>query len=216
MFLGHYALAFAAKKVSPKSSLGLTLMAANFLDLIFPLFVLLGLESIQIKAELQGLMPFEFYYPYSHSLLMSVLWGGLLGGISYFVQKNLRQTLVLFFLVVSHWVLDFIAHRPDMPVLIGGPFLGLYLWRSLSLIVIFELGLFCIGLGLYIQNAGWTSARRKWELGVLVGLFILIYIGSLLGPPPPNPMAFAISGNLQWLFVVYGFWLDQNEILHES
>lgn len=209
MFLGHYAVAFGAKKIDPKISLGTLFLSANFLDLIYPFFVLIGVENIQVNKDFVGLMPYEFYYPYSHSLIMAIVWGILVGVVFCIPSQKIKKMSLLFFLVISHWVLDFISHRPDIPVFLNGPHYGLFLWRNLILTITVEMSLFLLGLSLYVKTKGWKGLQKKWTFVLLVGLLLVIYAGSIFGPPPPNTTAFAISGLLQWLFVGWGYWFDR-------
>src|SRR4029077_9784008 len=88
MVIGHYAVAMAAKRVAPRTSLGTLVAAAILLDLIWPLLVLLGIEIVTITPGVTAVTPLTFVsYPYSHSLLMSIVWGLLFAG-GYFVARR--------------------------------------------------------------------------------------------------------------------------------
>ena len=115
MFIGHFAVAFAAKKVAPKVSLGTLVLAAVFLDVVWPVLVLLGIERFRIVPGFTANNPFDFvYYPWSHSLLMTIAWS-LLIALGYFGLNRDRVGAVwVGILVASHWVLDFVSHRPDI------------------------------------------------------------------------------------------------------
>jgi len=115
MFIGHYGLGLASRKIKESPSLALLFIAAQLLDLLWPVFVLLGIETLQIETGNTKLTPLNFIsYPYSHSLLISIFWGFLLGLIYFFITKNRKGSILLFGLVFSHWILDFITHRPDL------------------------------------------------------------------------------------------------------
>src|SRR5262245_23998808 len=118
MFIGHFALGFGAKRLSPAVSLGTLFLACQLADLIWPTLVLLGVERLAIDPGNTAFTPLNFIsYPYSHSLVALVLWGVLLGGLFVVTGRAALSTGVLIAaLVVSHWVLDFISHRPDMPL----------------------------------------------------------------------------------------------------
>src|SRR5258708_2471226 len=147
MFIGHFALAFAAKKAAPKVSLGTLFVATQWLDILWPLYLMLGAEHFRIRAGITRVTPFEFYdYPLSHSLAMALAWAGAFGLAALIRRKGLRSAGILAALVVSHWVLDVVAHVPDMPVLPQGPYWGLGLWNSRWGTILVEGGLFIFGI----------------------------------------------------------------------
>ena len=122
MFLGHFGVAFAAKKAAPKTSLGTLVFAAQFADMLWPILLLLGVERVRIVPGLLPASPFDFTsYPISHSLVAQLGWGALLGLIYFAIRRDARSALLVGGLVPTHWVLDFVAHRPDMPIYPGGP-----------------------------------------------------------------------------------------------
>src|SRR5689334_20073940 len=113
MFLGHFGVALGAKRAAPKVSLGTLLIAAQFADLLWPTLLLLGIEKVEIRPGITKMTPLDFiHYPYSHSLLMGIVWGILLGGIFWLFTKDSRDAIVISLCVVSHWMLDLIVHRP--------------------------------------------------------------------------------------------------------
>src|SRR5208282_4744351 len=117
MFLGHYGIGLAAKKIAPKTSLGLLLAAAQWLDILWPIFLILGIEHVRITPGITAVTPLEFYdYSLSHSLLMAGIWALLWGLVAYALKANWKITLILPGLVLSHWLLDFLVHRPDLPL----------------------------------------------------------------------------------------------------
>src|SRR5262245_61865662 len=122
MFLGHLALGFAAKRATPRVSLAMLMLAAQLADTIWAVFVALGIEQVRIDPGNTVFTPLHFVsYPYSHSLVTLLLWGVVVGLVYRGVAGGRRTFLVLGALVVSHWVLDFVTHRPDMPIYPGGP-----------------------------------------------------------------------------------------------
>src|ERR1700726_1672665 len=121
MFLGHFGVAFAAKKVAPKTSLGTLVFAAQFADMLWPILLLLGLEKVRIVPGLLAASPFDFTsYPISHSLVAQVGWGAILGIAYFMVRRDGRSGLIVGIIVPTHWVLDFIVHRRDLPIYPGG------------------------------------------------------------------------------------------------
>ena len=216
MFLGHYGVGLASKKIEPRASLGTYAMAAVFLDLLWPVFLLLGLEHVKIDPGNTVVTPLNFYdYPYSHSLLMSVVWSLLFGGIYYLIKKNKKTSIVLGVCVFSHWILDFIVHRADLPLAPGiETFFGLGLWNSLPATLIVELFIFLGGVYLYLKTTKAKDKIGNFSLWGFVLLLLAIYAMNLFsGTLPPNTNALAFSALGQWLFVAWAYWIDKHRII---
>ena len=211
MFLGHYAVAFAAKRAAPRSSLGILVLAAEWLDEIWPIFLLLGWERVRIVPGLMAASPLDLeHYPISHSLLAVIGWAALLGAVYYAVRRYGRGAWVVALAVASHWVLDVVAHRPDLPLWPGGPKLGLGLWNSVPATLLVELALFGLGLWLYF---GATRARDRigrWGAWALAAFLLASYLGSGFGPLPPDARTLAFSALSLWIFVPWAWWVDRH------
>ena len=213
MFLGHFALAMAAKKIAPKASLGTLVLSAQFADCLWPVLLLLGLEHVRIVPGTTRVTPLDFIsYPISHSLLPQSAWGFLLGGAYFLWRRDLRTALVVAALLPTHWLLDYLAHRPDMPLYPGGPKVGLGMWSSLSLTLSVEFGLFLIGLLLYLR-ATRSQGPASYGLWSLVLFLAAVYAASVLGPPPPNVRIVALSALALWLIVPWTAWADRQREL---
>jgi len=211
MFLGHFAVALAAKKAAPKASLGTLVFAAQFADMLWPLLLLLGIEQVRIVPGLLPASPFDFTsYPVSHSLVAQLGWGALLGTIHFMVRRNARSALLLALLVPSHWLLDFIAHRPDMPIYPGGASYGLGMWNSLPLTIVVEYALFAAGTAVYLSVTRGKDRAGNLALWSLLGLLAVLYPASLFGPPPPSVQALAWSVIGIWLTVPWAAWADRH------
>jgi len=176
MFVGHLAVALAAKRVEPRAPLGTLVAAAFALDLIWPMLLLAGIEMVRIDPGNTAFTPLAFdYYPWSHSLSMAIVWAVAAGRVAAAVLKQARPGLIIGLTVVSHWVLDFFMHRPDLPLWPGGPKAGLGLWNSIPLTLLVEGALFAAGVAFYLRatrareagSAGPTPARsrrtRRWR-----------------------------------------------------
>ena len=210
MFIGHYALGLASGKFKNPPSLVIMFVAVQFLDLLWPILVLFGIESLEIDPGNTKMTPLDFtYYPYSHSLLMAMIWALLFGGIHWLVKRNKNHAILLGALVFSHWLLDFLTHRPDLPL---SPFsdlkLGLGLWNLPLAGISLELGLFLLGTFLYYKYA---KPKRRLAFWLLIAFFLVIHLMNLFGPPPPNTMAVAWSANLMWLFVLWAWWIEKEK-----
>lgn len=211
MFIGHFAVGFASKKFSPQLSLGTAFIACQLLDLLWPIFLLTGIERAEISPGITALTPFDFvYYPYTHSLLFAFLWSVVFAGGYYLLRRDSRGSLVCALLVLSHWLLDLLVHRPDLPIYPGGPVAGLGLWNQPVLETVIELSMFTLGVISYLSQTDAKDKIGKYALASLILLFVLIHAANILGPPPPDMTSVAIAGNLMWIFVVMGFWIDRH------
>jgi membrane-bound metal-dependent hydrolase YbcI (DUF457 family) len=215
MFLGHFGLGFGTKKAVPEISLGTLFLACQLADLLWPTLLLLGLERVEIEPNATKMTPLNFVsYPYSHSLLMLCVWGVAFGAIYAGIRRSRwRAAFALALLVVSHWVLDVVTHRPDMPLTVNGTArLGLGLWSSVPGTLAAESILFFGGVVVYARS---TVARdRVGSIGLwsLVAFMVLVYLASLFGPPPPSTSALAWSAQAIWLLVVWGYWVDSHRL----
>lgn len=212
MFIGHFGVGFAAKEVDSKPSLGTLFIAAQFLDLLWPLFLLFGIEKVKIDPGNTAMTPLNFtYYPYSHSLLMAMVWAVLFGGIYFIFRKNIRGSLLLGGLVVSHWILDFFVHRPDLPLWPGSDFkVGLGLWNSVAIAIILESLIFIAGVTIYLRVTHSKNKTGTIALWALLIFLILVYVMNIFGPPPDAVQPIAILGLSQWLLVAWAYWIDRN------
>ena len=214
MFIGHFAAGFAAKGIDQKLSLGTLFLASQFIDLLWPIFLITGLEHVKLDPGNTAFTPLDFvYYPFSHSFLSVLVWSCLFGYIYFLIRKNARGAVLLGALVMSHWILDLITHRPDLPLTIWSDFkVGFGLWNSVLFTIMLEGGIFIFGVILYLK-----ITRAKGKIGVialwsLLVFLVAMYAGNLLGPPPPSAEPIAFVGLAQWLLVGWGYWIDNNRI----
>lgn len=211
MFIAHHAAAFAAKPLVPRVSLGILFGAALLLDLIWPLLLLLGIENVRVAPGITAFTPLDFYdYPITHSLLTVLGWSLGAAILAFLFRRSAREAFVVGFVVLSHWVLDFIAHRPDLPLWPGGPKAGLGLWNSVPGTVAVEVALFAAALLLYLRTTRPRGRAGSIALGSLVVFLGFIYVANAIGPPPPNPRVIGWVGLATWLFVPWGFWIDRH------
>jgi membrane-bound metal-dependent hydrolase YbcI (DUF457 family) len=213
MFIGHFAMALGAKKYAPQVSLGILFLACQLADLIWPNLVLLGIEKLEIVPGVTVMTPLDFvHYPWSHSLLALLFWGVLFAGLYMALRHTgIRAALVIGLLVLSHWLLDVLTHRPDMPVTLSDSSrIGFGLWNHPVLAVSVELLLFAAGVWLYTGST--RALNRKGSIGfwLLVVFLLFVYAANLLGPPPPSSAAVAWSAEALWLLVAWGFWVDRH------
>jgi hypothetical protein len=226
MFLGHYGLALAAKRAAPRTSLGALTFAAEFLDELWPILLLLGIEQVRIAPFLitynsstnpadrhvTSATPLDFvYYPFSHSLLMAIVWGVLIGGLYFALRGYGRGAWILAALVVSHWFLDLPMHRGDLPLWLGAssPKFGWGLWNSIAATYIIEFTIYLAGVSVYVRATRPRDRIGRWGLWAYVLVLAILYVTSN-GPPPPNVRALAWTTLGVWLFVPWAWWVDKH------
>jgi hypothetical protein len=212
MFLGHFAVAFAAKRAAPSLPLGTLFLAAQLADLVWPTLVLLGVESFAVKPGITAVTPLDFiHYPWSHSLVALAFWGAVLGGACVAWRRRAWPGLVLFALVVSHWLLDVASHRPDVPLTIDGDGrYGLGLWHSVAATLAVEALLFAAGIAVYLRSTRALDRTGQWALAGLIAFLAVAYLASVFGPPPPDVAAVAWTAQSIWLLVAWGYWIDRH------
>lgn len=207
MFIGHFGLGLAAKKVAPSVSLGTLFIAVQFLDLLWPTLLLFNVEHVVIHPELGGERMLEFTdYPVSHSLLMAMVWSVAFGGIYFLVKKNMRDSVIVGLAVLSHWVLDLIVHFHDLPIFPwASPKVGLEVWANPVLTNLIEGFMFITGIVIYLRAA----RPRKGVFWALMALLLLVQVSNLFSPAPGSVTALAWSAQVMWLLVGMAYWADR-------
>lgn len=213
MFIGHFALAFGAKKFAPQVSLGILFLACQLADIIWPNLVLLGIEALEIEPGITVMTPLNFvHYPYSHSLIALLLWGAIFAVLYALLRRSgTKAAIVIGMLVLSHWVLDVLTHRPDMPIsLADSSVIGFGLWNFPVFAIPLELILFGVGIWLYLRHTRPLDRQGSIGFWALALFLLLVYAANLLGPPPPSSVAVAWSAQALWLIIAWGFWVDHH------
>jgi membrane-bound metal-dependent hydrolase YbcI (DUF457 family) len=212
VFIGHFALGFAAKRAAPRLSLATLFGAAQLADILWPFLVAVGIEQVRIAPGITAFTPLDFVsYPYSHSLLLLVIWGALFGAVYAMPRRDGRVWLVIATLVVSHWVLDWITHRPDMPLYPGSVKVGLGLWNSVAGTITVEVLMFLAGVWMYARATRARDAIGRRGLSALVGFLLVIYLANSIGPPPPNVTAIVVAGIAGAVVILlWAWWFDRH------
>lgn len=213
MFIGHFGVGFGAKRFAPAVSLGTLFLASQFADLLWPTLLLLGIEEVRIDPGITVFTPLDFVsYPWSHSLVLMAVWGILFGLVYKLARRSRPATAVLLAaLVVSHWVLDFVTHRPDLPLAPGGSErYGLSLWNSVPGTLAAEVTLFLAGVFLYVRSTRPKDRTGTIALAALVLFLLAVYATNLFGSPPPTEQAVAWVTQSMWLLVAWGYWVDRH------
>jgi hypothetical protein len=212
MLVGHFAVALVAKRVEPQLSLGTTVLAAMLADFLWCLFMMAGVEQVQLRP---GIGAANYWHPtniaLSHSLLMDAIWGALFAGAFVFVRRRPRGAWFLFAAVLSHWLLDFVSHRPDMPLLPGVPrYFGLGLWTSVPLTLVVEGGIWLLALVFYARATRPARRTGTYAFWSVVVLLTLAWYNNIAGPPPPNPQTAPIASLVFFsLVVAWGYWMNR-------
>ena len=212
MFIGHFAVGFAAKRIAPKPSLATYFVAVSFLDLLWPPLLLLGIEHVKIDPGNTAHTPLAFIdYPYSHSLLMTLVWSLLLAGLYYLVQRDKTGSMVIGLCVASHWVLDAITHRPDLPLAPGSAInVGFGLWNSIPGTILVEGVMFATGVFLYLRATRALDKTGKIALWSMVLFLVLAYAFDAPGVPPPSEQFIAWAGLSGWILVLWPWWIERH------
>jgi len=211
MFLGHLAVGFAAKGAASKTSLGVLLGASELVDLLFPAFVLAGWEQVRIVPGDNPFLSAEFQYPLSHSLVLTGIWGGAAAVAYWLFTRYRRGAVVVGLAVLSHWVLDLVSHRPDMPLYPGAsPMVGLGLWYSVAGTIAVELLMLAAGVWVYLRITRPRDRFGRYGPWPFVALMLVLYFAMIFGPPAPDASAFAWVNMSFALFFLYVAWFDRH------
>ena len=218
MFIGHFAVGFAAKRSAPRATLGALMAAPLLLDLVWPFFLLTGWEQVRIDPGNTAFTPLDFVaYPYSHSLLTTLGWATLAAVLYHLRARYWRGTIAVWTGVVSHWVMDAIVHRPDLPVYPGASLrVGLGLWNSIPATLVVELLLFAGGVWLYARTTRASDRVGKYGFWAYVSFLIIIYFGNLSSAPPANVKVIAVAALLLWLMVPWAWWFDRHRTVRDT
>ena len=212
MLLGHYGVAFAAKRLTPRTSLGTLVLAAQWLDELWPIFLVLGIERVRVSPGSMAANPLDFvYYPFSHSLAMAIVWSLVVGGVYLLRRHDRRSAVIVGLLVLSHWILDFPMHAPDLPLWPGSSMkVGLGAWRSIPLTIVLELIVFIPGLVIYLRTTRARDRIGSWALWAMVVFLLFIFFSGFSSAPPPPERAIGYTALGLWLFVPWGYWIDRH------
>jgi len=209
MFVGHLAVALVAKRAAPAVNLGWLMAAVSALDLVWPVFVLAGIEQVRIVQGATAFTPLVFdSYPWSHSLVMSLIWGLALLAVARW-RHVITPAWLLVALVGSHWVLDFASHAPDMPLWPGpSPRFGLGLWNSIPLTLLIEGALWVVAIAVFLKGRP-VRARGRVAFWSLVAITTLMWATSPWSPPPPSSRALGWFALIGWIIVPWAALADR-------
>lgn len=197
--------------MEPRVPLTASVAASFALDLVWPILLLLGIEAVRVSPGDTAFTGLEFVsYPWTHSLVAVIGWSFLGGAVGRLLFGSWRAGAVLGALVLSHWVLDVLTHRPDLPLWPGGPLVGLELWSSVAATLVVEGALLAAGLWLYLRATHARDRVGRWGLVALVAFCVLLWGTSPWAPPPPSARAVALGALVLWLLPPWAHWIERH------
>jgi hypothetical protein len=206
MGVGHLAVGFASKRFAPRANLAWLMMAPMFIDLLWGIFILTGVEQARITPGITRAMPLDLIDIHiSHSLVAVIGWALLLAAIYFWRRRDLTASWVLFSGVISHWVLDWVSHRPDLQITFHGPKYGLALWNYPLAAFSVEAALLMAGAFLYVSCTRPRSPRGKISLAILLIVLFAFNAASYFGPPAGDIRLMAAT-NLSVLILLWACW----------
>lgn len=217
MFIGHYGPAYAIKRWQPQVSLFVLFIAVQLVDVAWSILVLLGVEKVRIVPGITATNPLDLYYmPYTHSLVAAVAWSLAFGVIVAASRTRLRRAVTVLAVAVavfSHWALDFLVHRPDLPLYGDAAKVGLGLWNFPVIAFALEIALLVGGLALYL--GGTRPLRRTGAIGPWVFAAALVGVQAMVffGKPPETPAQTAVTALVSYLLLAaIAWWLDRYRV----
>lgn len=217
MFIGHLAVGFIAKRIEPKVSLGTWILAVLLSDLIIFLLLIGGIENLRVESGFEVNRVVGENIAYSHSLLTNIIWAFLFAAAYFFWRRYPRGAFLLFAAVLSHWLLDFISHRPDMPLAPGiSARFGLGLWNSIPATLIVEGGFWLFAVILYVRATVPKNRAGTYAFWVGIGLITLLWYGNLRQGMDPDPLKAGIGGLIGFsLMIVWSYWMNRVRLVRE-
>jgi hypothetical protein len=218
MLVGHHAVGFAAKRVVPGVSLGTLQVASVLLDLIVFVDQLAGIEHARVTPGITAFSPLDGYdIAISHSLVTAILWSAVFAMVYLWWRRDVRAGAVLFGVVFSHWVLDWVSHRPEIPLAPGiHRYVGLGLWNSIAATFVVEGALWAFGIVIYLRITTANSPFGKYGLLTFIGVLTLAWIRTPFGSMPVGDFS---SVALLALLAIYAillslaFWLEHHRTI---
>ncbi|NNE18158.1 MAG: hypothetical protein HKN10_06750 [Myxococcales bacterium] len=187
MFLGHYGPSFGLRYASGGVPLWVLFLAAQFVDIVWSVLVITGVEKVRITPGFTASSPLDLYYmPYTHSLAASVVWVLVLGWLASLVWSR-RGGVVVGVCVLSHWVLDLLVHVTDLPLWGDVHKVGFGLWDRPVIAFVLETAVLFIGAAIYAKHA-----RSKLAIWIFAIVLLAIQMTNFVMPPPEESSQLAM------------------------
>ena len=216
MFTGHYSFSFAGKAAEKRIPLWLLFVAVQFIDVMWSIFVLLGVEKVRIVPGFTASNALDLYYmPYTHSLVGVLCWSALAAaGCQLFAQlRGARTGLILAGAVFSHWILDLIVHIPDLSIYDGVGKLGFGLWNYRGAAFALEMAVLFGGSALLYR----TATHKARLVGFVIFLAAFQIFGTFFFPLPTSDRAMAFTALFFYVVLaIVAWWVDRPQATSPS
>ena len=213
MFVGHYGVSFAAQRMNRHVPLWVMFIAVQLLDVLWAPFILLGIEKVRIVPGITASNPLDLYYmPYTHSLIAAVVWSSAGYGLYRLWRRRAAASAATLvgLAVFSHWILDFVVHRPDLPLYDNTAKVGFGLWRHVAFSFPLELIVLGLGAWLYARITGFTTAKGRYVFWGFVVFLAAMQVYANFGPPPASPEAMAVMALAFYLVLaLQAAWVER-------
>ena len=219
MFVGHFGVGFGAKHFAPNASAGTLVLGAMLADVLGFAFIAFGIEHISIQPGITRLDALNLYdFAWSHSLLMDVVWAALLADGYFLFRRYARGAWIIFAAVLSHWVLDWLSHRPDMALAPGvHRYFGLGLYNSPLGLLIVEGGIWLVGIALYLRTTRSKGLAGNLALWIGLALLTILWLLSFSGAPPPSVHTLVVVDLVAFPIVIgWVYWVDHLREVRDS
>lgn len=214
MFVGHYGPSFAIKSIQPHIPLWLLFIAVQLLDVGWSVLVFLGVEKVRIVPGITASNPLDLYYmPYTHSLVAAFAWvvAGIILCRLLLGVRDWSAGLWIGVAVFSHWVLDFLVHRRDLPLYDDAAKVGLGIWNYPIIALSLEAFLLFGGMIMYLRRTRPLSTVGRLGPPIFGVVMLAIQGYIFFGPPPASPVAAAVTAFVSYVvFAAVAHWLDRN------
>ena len=216
MFVGHYGPSFAGKRAKNSVPLWVLFVAVQLLDVFWSIFVILGIEKVRIVPGITRTNPLDLYYmPYTHSLDGALIFS-LAAGLAYWLLRRVDGwpgAAIVSAAVFSHWILDLLVHRPDLPLYDNSAKVGLGLWNFPVLALALELAFLFGGMRLYLRTTEAITRVGRYGMVAFGLLMACVQVVVFFGRPPRSDRAAAITAlTLYAAFAAAAYWLEKQRV----
>lgn len=217
MFIGHYGPAYALKRWQPGISLFTLFIAVQLVDVAWAVLVLLGIEKVRIVPGITATNPLDLYYmPYTHGLITALIWSVACGSVYALYRSRPARwhvALAVGIAVFSHWLLDFLVHRPDLPLYADTAKVGLGLWNLPAIAFALEIALLAGGLVIYLKATRATNRRGRIGFWVFTAAMIGMQGTVFFARPPETPAQVAVTALVSYFLLAgIAWWLERGRV----
>lgn len=215
MFVGHYGVSFAIKGANKSVPLWLLFVAVQLVDVLWAIFVMMGFEKVRITPGITATNPLDLYYmPYTHSLVAAFFWSAVAFVGYRLARRNAGYAALLIAAAVfSHWVLDLIVHRPDLPLFDDTFKMGFGVWNYPALALGLEAGILFAGILIYLSRTKAVSVVGKYGIPVFAIILLSLQAVVFFGAPPTSPLSAALTALFSYVVLAaIAYWLERKRV----